>query len=84
VEIVHWFLERPEEPVGVRFQAAQRPELEAQLASRVARARKRSFEVSPNPHRALCLTCPGRGGLCSWGDAETSREDPKDPREGGG
>src|SRR5439155_5054311 len=43
VEIVHWFLERPEEPVGVRFRAAERPELEAQLAARIGRARERSF-----------------------------------------
>jgi len=84
VEIVHWFLERPEEPVGVRFRAAERPELEARLAARIARARERSFAVSPNPHRGLCLTCPGRGGLCSWGEAETSREEPTDPRGGGG
>jgi ATP-dependent helicase/nuclease subunit A len=83
VEIVHWFLERPQEPVGVRFQAAERPELEARLAARIARARERSFAVSPNPHRGLCLTCPGRGGLCSWGEAETLREEPTDPREGG-
>jgi ATP-dependent helicase/nuclease subunit A len=84
VEIVHWFLERPEEPVGVRFRAAERPELEAQLAARIARARERSFAVSPNPYRGLCLTCPGRGGLCSWGEAETSRAEPTEPREGGG
>lgn len=82
VEIVHWFLERPEDPVGVRFRAAERPELEARLAGRIARARERSFAVSPNPHRGLCLTCPGRGGLCSWGEVETSREEPTDPREG--
>jgi hypothetical protein len=75
VEVVHWFLERPEEWVGARYTAAERPLLEAQLAARVARARERGFAVSPNPHRGLCLTCPGRAGLCSWGESETLRDD---------
>ncbi len=83
VEVVHWFLERPEEWVAARFQAAERAALESQLAARIARARAQSFAVSPNPHRGLCLTCPGRADLCSWGDAETLREDPADAREGG-
>jgi ATP-dependent helicase/nuclease subunit A len=77
VEIVHWFLERPEEWVGTRYTAADRPALEERLAARVARAREHPFAVSPRPHRALCLTCPGREDLCSWGEAETMREDPK-------
>ncbi len=76
VEIVHWYLERPEEPVAVRFQAAHRAELEAALRARTDWAATQPFEVSPNPHRALCLTCPGRGGLCSWSEAETLREAP--------
>jgi ATP-dependent helicase/nuclease subunit A len=80
VEIVHWFLERPEESAGARYTAADRPGLEEQLAARLARARDRPFAVSPRPHRALCLTCPGRAGLCSWGEAETLREDPEPSR----
>jgi ATP-dependent helicase/nuclease subunit A len=75
VEIVHWFLERPAEWVGVRYAAAERLELEQRLAARLARARERPFAVTRRPHRGLCLTCPGRAGLCSWGDAETLRED---------
>jgi ATP-dependent helicase/nuclease subunit A len=75
VEIVHWFLER-EDWVSVRYAAAERPALEAQLAARIALARTRGFAVSPLPHRGLCLTCPGRGGLCSWGEQETLRELP--------
>jgi ATP-dependent exoDNAse (exonuclease V) beta subunit len=77
VEIVHWFLERPEEWASARFTAADRPALEEQLAERLARARVRPFAVSPRPHRGLCLTCPGRAGLCSWGEAETLREVPE-------
>ncbi len=74
VEIVHWFLERPQEPVSVRFQARERAELERGLASRIARAHARGFGVSAQPHRGLCLTCPGRAGLCSWGESETLRD----------
>jgi ATP-dependent helicase/nuclease subunit A len=80
VEVVHWFLERPEEWVGVRYTAGERPVLEQQLAERVARARQHRFAVSPHPHRGLCLTCPGREGLCSWGESETLRDEPAQPR----
>jgi ATP-dependent helicase/nuclease subunit A len=76
VEIVHWFLERPHEPVSARFGAGERAELEQQLLAHVASARARGFSVSPNPHRGLCLTCPGRTGLCSWDEPATSREAP--------
>jgi ATP-dependent helicase/nuclease subunit A len=75
VEIVHWFLER-EEWVTARYAAAERLTLEARLAERVARARELRFAVSEQPHRGLCLTCPGRTGLCSWGESETLRELP--------
>ena len=76
VEIVHWFLQRPHEPVGARYTAADRGALEERLAARVGRARAGAFGVSRRPHRALCQTCPGRTGLCSWQEAETLREDP--------
>jgi ATP-dependent helicase/nuclease subunit A len=75
VEIVHWFLER-DESVAARYTAGERLVLEQQLAERIARARVEPFAVSPLPHRGLCLTCPGRAGLCSWGEAETLRELP--------
>ena len=75
VEIVHWFLER-EQWVSARYRAADRLTLEEQLAQRIARARERRFAVSETPHRGLCLTCPGRTGLCSWGEAQTLRQLP--------
>jgi ATP-dependent helicase/nuclease subunit A len=74
VEIIHWFLERPEEPVSARYTAPERGELERHLAARLAGAHARGFRVSPLPHRGLCATCPGRTGLCSWGESETLRE----------
>jgi ATP-dependent exoDNAse (exonuclease V) beta subunit len=75
VEIVHWFLQRPQEWVGAAFSMADRSELEGRLTGRIQAARARGFKVSGHPHRGLCETCPGRAGLCSWSDAETLRED---------
>jgi ATP-dependent helicase/nuclease subunit A len=82
VEIVHWFLERPEEAVGARFGSGEREQLELRLAARLARARERGFAVSAHPHRGLCLTCPGRTGLCSWDERHTLRERPEAEPEG--
>jgi RecB family exonuclease len=82
VEIVHWFLERPSEPVSARFEAAETDVLEGMLRGRTDFLAKRPFQVSSNPHRGLCLSCPGRAGLCSWGEAETLREDPEELQPG--
>ena len=76
VEVVHWFLERPHEWVSARYRAADRDELQTRVQARVARAGEHTFSVSSRPHRGLCLTCPGRAGLCSWGEAETLRKIP--------
>ena len=76
VEVVHWFLERPHEWVAIRYTAPERPALEQGLTARIARSGEAGFRVSATPHRGLCETCPGRAGLCSWGDAETLRELP--------
>jgi ATP-dependent exoDNAse (exonuclease V) beta subunit len=74
VEVAHWFLERPEEWVAVRFVTDEQHRLREQLLARVARVRARGFAVTGAPHRAICLTCPGRGGLCSWGETRTMSE----------
>jgi ATP-dependent exoDNAse (exonuclease V) beta subunit len=76
VEVVHWYLHRPGEPVAARFTAAQLGELEALLGDRVRTARQRGFLVSQAPHRRLCGTCPGRAGLCSWPQSVTDSEHP--------
>jgi ATP-dependent helicase/nuclease subunit A len=76
VEVIHWFLERPHDWVSARYSAADIGGLEARLAERLERASASAFTVSERPHRGLCLGCPGRSGLCSWGDAETLREAP--------
>ena len=73
VEVAHWFLERPHRWVSARFVAHERHELRERLLARVARARAGGFAVTHTPHRGICLTCPGRGGLCSWGETHTMR-----------
>jgi ATP-dependent exoDNAse (exonuclease V) beta subunit len=78
VEVVHWFLQRPGEPVGARYGAAERQALERELIERAERARQRGFAVSSSPRRELCLTCPGRVTLCSWSEQDTLRERPRD------
>ena len=83
VEVVHWFLEREDGCVTARFQAADRERLEERVSERVERALARGFVPSEHPHRGLCATCPGRGGLCSWGEQETMREPaPAEPQVG--
>jgi ATP-dependent exoDNAse (exonuclease V) beta subunit len=81
VEVVHWFLHRPDDSVAGRFRAAERGELQKRLSVRIERARARGFGVSEVPHRGLCESCPGRTGLCSYTDAETLRERPADRAE---
>jgi len=83
-EVVHWFLERPDEPAVARYTLAELASLEDELAKRLAGAWAQPFAVSPRPHRSLCLTCPGRGPLCSWSESETLRELPEgDPAASG-
>jgi len=74
VEVVHWFLQRPSEPIAAVFTADDRRPLEDTIAQLVKDARARPFIVSENPHRGLCATCPGRSRLCSWSDSFTLRE----------
>jgi ATP-dependent exoDNAse (exonuclease V) beta subunit len=74
VEVAHWFLERPAGWVSARFHREQGEQLRERLAAAVLALRKRGFAVSEQPHRELCQACPGRGGLCSWGETHTMRE----------
>ena len=74
VQIVHWFLERPNEWVAASFDSHERVALRELLLERIARMRARGFAVTQTPHRDICLTCPARGGLCSWGETRTMSE----------
>jgi ATP-dependent exoDNAse (exonuclease V) beta subunit len=82
VEVLHWFLRRPDEPVSAHFTAAEGERLQAALSARVESALGAGFEVSATPHRGLCLACPGRARLCSWPESETMREHPAVPGAG--
>jgi len=74
VEVAHWFLQRPQAWVSACFASSERDHLREQLRSRIAAARVEGFDVAKNPHRTLCLTCPGRGSLCSWPQERTMAE----------
>ncbi|HTA14297.1 MAG TPA: UvrD-helicase domain-containing protein [Solirubrobacteraceae bacterium] len=74
VEVAHWFLERPERWVTARFVSDEQTRLRELLRARIDRIRARGFTVTQDPHRGICLTCPGRGGLCSWGETRTMSE----------
>ena len=74
VEVAYAFLERPGEPVCRRFEAADADALEAQLRTLAAGLLAGEYPVAAVPHRGLCLTCPGRRALCSYGDELTLRE----------
>jgi ATP-dependent exoDNAse (exonuclease V) beta subunit len=71
VQVVHWFLERPREPVSADFEASQRGALEAGLRARLNDLAARGHPASEHPHQGLCAGCPGRGTLCSWSFEET-------------
>jgi ATP-dependent helicase/nuclease subunit A len=76
VEVVHWFLQRPREPVSARFAAADASALAAVLSERAAAVAAGRFAVTAHPHRELCLTCPGRRSLCSYPEEVTLRPAP--------
>ena len=77
VEVVHWFLARPQEAPTALFTSAQRGALETRLRRQIEALRGRGYEVSAEPHRELCAGCPGRGTLCSWSEEQTRRLRPR-------
>jgi ATP-dependent exoDNAse (exonuclease V) beta subunit len=74
VEVAHVFLERPAEPAVIRYAQADIADLEAELRARAAPLLAGRYPVAEVPHRALCATCPGRDGLCSYPPELTDRE----------
>jgi hypothetical protein len=65
VEVVHCFLERPDEPDEHSFDGDGLDAVRSELERLVDGVRAGRFEVTAEPHRALCLDCPARVGLCS-------------------
>jgi hypothetical protein len=77
VETAYVFLERPDapatdrlEPEGLELARSRVEELLGDLASG-------SFEVTPEPHAALCHDCPARPRLCSYPRELTLRRQPE-------
>src|SRR5215207_1306289 len=64
VEVVHCYLERPEEPAVALYEAADAERLERELLGLAQGVVEGRFEPSAEPHFALCADCPGRAALC--------------------
>ena len=75
VEVAHCFLRRPELVLSARFDArrARAPRARAGGAPG-RRCGPGRFEVSADPNRERCGSCPGRARLCSHGEELTLRE----------
>jgi ATP-dependent exoDNAse (exonuclease V) beta subunit len=76
VEVVHVFLEAPDELVAATCTREQTPELEQQLAGLAEGVLRGRFEVTDTPQREICGGCPAEGGLCSWPLELTRRDAP--------
>ncbi len=74
VEVVHCFLERPDDLAVVSYGADEASGLEAQLLEVARGVVEARFEPTASPHRELCGDCPGRASLCSWGPEQTLAE----------
>ncbi len=64
VEVVHCYLERPDEPAVALFESADIEALERELLRLAQGVVEGRFEPSAEPHFALCADCPGRAALC--------------------
>jgi ATP-dependent exoDNAse (exonuclease V) beta subunit len=64
VEVVHCFLERPDEPAVAIYEAGDAEALERELLELARGVVEGRFEPSPDPQFSLCADCPGRAALC--------------------
>jgi hypothetical protein len=64
VEVVHCFLERPDEPAVALYESADAERLERELLKLAQGVVEGRFEPSADPHFSLCADCPGRAALC--------------------
>src|SRR5215204_166733 len=64
VEVVHCYLERPDEPAVALYEAADTETLERELLGLAQGVVEGRFEPSAEPHFSLCADCPGRAALC--------------------
>jgi ATP-dependent helicase/nuclease subunit A len=73
VEVVHCFLERPDELAVALYESADAERLERELLKLAQGVVEGRFEPSAEPHFALCADCPGREALCVHDEALTLR-----------
>jgi ATP-dependent helicase/nuclease subunit A len=71
VEVVHCFLERPDEPAVALYESGDAERLERELLKLARGVVEGRFEPSAEPHFALCADCPGRAALCVHDEALT-------------
>jgi ATP-dependent helicase/nuclease subunit A len=74
VEVAHLFLARPAEPATVVYDRNDLPRLREEIDGLIAGIAAGRFVPTDRPHRALCLTCPGRRALCHHPEELTLRE----------
>jgi ATP-dependent helicase/nuclease subunit A len=77
VEVVHLFLERPDDPATRTFTADEVAQLEAELIGLAGGIVSRRFVPAAEPHRELCQGCPGQPALCTWPLSATMAERPE-------
>jgi RecB family exonuclease len=63
VEVVHQFLERPEQLVSAEFGGSDRSALEAELSEAIALIQAAEFR--PTPSEFVCSDCPVLGVVCA-------------------
>lgn len=73
VEVVHCFLEQPDEPAVALYESGDAERLERELLTLAQGVVEGRFEPSAEPHFALCADCPGRAALCVHDEALTKR-----------
>jgi ATP-dependent helicase/nuclease subunit A len=76
VEVAYCLLETPDEPVTTLYTAQDAPDLADALANLAHGVLTHHYEVTQNPHRELCGSCPGRHALCSHPQSVTLRPPP--------
>jgi ATP-dependent exoDNAse (exonuclease V) beta subunit len=71
VEVVHCYLERPEQLAVAAYAVGDAARLEEELLELARGVVDGRFEPSPEPNFDLCADCPGRAALCSWDEQRT-------------
>ncbi|MGZ5375414.1 MAG: UvrD-helicase domain-containing protein, partial [Solirubrobacterales bacterium] len=76
VETAYLFLERPDAPATDRFEPTDLERARSRVEELLGDLASGSFEVTPEPHAALCHDCPARPRLCSYPRELTLRREP--------